>query len=417
MNRILSLDVLRGFAVLGILKMNLLGFGLPHADEYRSALEGTGPLITWWIDSLFADGRMRALFCMLFGAGLAITAARGADWWARRNLWLIVFGIVHAYLLLWHWEILFYYGIAGLLLYAFRDLRPRAILVIVLAWMLVSAAATGFRFVGAWETLRAGELATARQEQAVELSYEETQAIEDYEELVEQTYPTAEERDEEIAGRRGGYLENLLLSAEYVLPGHYVLVYGPETLAVLVTMLAGLGLFRAGVLTGERDERFYRRLLLFGYGLGLPLQAAVLYLVQADALDPLAGSWALYQMTHEPLRYLVALGHVGIISLLVKRGALRGLAATGKLALTNYLLQSVICAFIFYGFGLGLFARLDRVGLTLVWVLVCGFQVCASAAYLRYFQTGPAEWLWRALVSWRWPGFSPAPAALGAQGD
>lgn len=135
--RIQTLDILRGVALLGILLMNIWTFGLPTA-AFLQLIRGPHDTNYWFfilIDCLFA-GKMRALFSMLFGAGVILFLAKKQqpgqlnpiELFVRRQLWLMVFGVVNAYVLIWQWDILFHYGIVGILLFSFRRQSPRVLL-------------------------------------------------------------------------------------------------------------------------------------------------------------------------------------------------------------------------------------------------------------------------------------------------
>jgi uncharacterized protein len=138
--RISALDSVRGFALLGILLLNICSFGLPDAAYGNPAPAGgaTGwNLVIWWIMGVLADGKMRAIFSLTFGAGVYLlndrlsrkgAAADAADIHYRRMLWLMLFGMMHAYLV-WDGDILFFYAVLGLVLYPMRKLSPRALLI------------------------------------------------------------------------------------------------------------------------------------------------------------------------------------------------------------------------------------------------------------------------------------------------
>jgi uncharacterized protein len=178
-------------------------------------------------------------------------------------------------------------------------------------------------------------------------------------------------------------------------------------------LLIGMALFKLGVLTGARRRALYRALAAAGFGGGVLLIGLALW-------RSLATRWDLvdYVLVSQELRYwgnlLVALGWVAFVILLCRRGwRLAPVAAVGRLALTNYLLQSVICTTIFYGHGLGLFGLVDRTGQLAVVLGVWAFQLLASSAWLGYFSLGPVEWVLRWLIYGRRPGFlrsSPAVA-------
>jgi uncharacterized protein len=139
--RIGIIDSLRGFAILGILLMNIPFFGLPDPATYNPLVlheVGTINEQVWYVISLVFDGTQRAIFSMLFGAGALLFISRvqkrssgmaPADYFVRRQLWLVVFGLVDGYLLLWSGDILFDYGIAGIILFVFREMTPKKLLV------------------------------------------------------------------------------------------------------------------------------------------------------------------------------------------------------------------------------------------------------------------------------------------------
>ena len=170
-------------------------------------------------------------------------------------------------------------------------------------------------------------------------------------------------------------------------------------------MLIGMALFKLGVLSAARSRAFYLRMGILGFGAGILLIALGLwrsFATRWDLLDFVLVS----QQLHYWGNLFVALGWVALVMLLCQRGwQLRSVAAVGRMALTNYLLQTVICTTIFYGHGLGLFGRVDRAGQLAIVVGIWAFQLLASSAWLRYFAVGPVEWLTRWLVFRRRPSF------------
>ncbi len=196
--RIGMLDATRGIAVLGILIMNITGFGLPRAYDDPTNWGGADGinLTTWRIASLFFEGTMRGMFTLLFGAGALLFlqrhAARNpgllpADLYFRRTMWLIVFGLVNAYLLLWPGDILYYYGVVGLLLFVFRNVAPRKLIVAAAVIMILQTAVTvtewyGYREVSsaaaaAQEARSSGKVLTEAQNQAIENFREDQRGV------------------------------------------------------------------------------------------------------------------------------------------------------------------------------------------------------------------------------------------------
>jgi len=180
-------------------------------------------------------------------------------------------------------------------------------------------------------------------------------------------------------------------------------------------MLIGMALFKLGVLSAARSRTFYRVLASVGFGTGMLLNALGLWRSVATKWDLL--DFALVsQQLHYWGNLLVALGWVGLVMLLCQHGWQLGfVAAVGRMALTNYLLQTLICTTIFYGHGLGLFGSVDRAGQFAIVLAVWAFELLASLAWLHYFAVGPVEWLLRWVVHGRRPSFlhsSPAPVRV-----
>ena len=149
--RIVLLDSLRGIAVLGILMMNIPGFAMPVAAYFNPTLSnfsGTN-FYAWYGVEWFLEGSQRAIFSMLFGAGMLLFVSRledrttglmPAEYFIRRQLWLLVFGLFNAYVLLWFWDILFHYAIFGIMLFAFRRLKPKHLLIAAAACLVLQTA-------------------------------------------------------------------------------------------------------------------------------------------------------------------------------------------------------------------------------------------------------------------------------------
>jgi uncharacterized protein len=141
-----------------------------------------------------------------------------------------------------------------------------------------------------------------------------------------------------------------------------------------------------------------------GYGIGLPLDLALAWLWKRSHFD-MVSMYAYMNAPADVVRFSVAAGHVALIMLVCKAGALpavrSALANVGRMALTNYVLTSVLCTLFFYGHGMGMFARLERYELLWVMVAVWAIIVAFSAAWLRYFRFGPLEWVWRSLTYWK----------------
>lgn len=398
-SRISSLDVLRGFALLGILLMNIQSFSMPIAAYFNPTAYGDfsgANAVTWLLVHVFVDQKFISLFSILFGASILLFTLKAEEKGAgvaalhyRRNLWLLVFGLAHAYLL-WYGDILYTYAIMAFLLYPFRNAGARrlfiaGVVVFGVATLIGLAAAATF---SSWPSAMV----------------EDARAHWD---------PTPEQLDAEVAAYEGGWLAQM---------AHRVgLAFFVET-EVLLTfyawktgglMLIGMALFKWGVLSAERTPRLYRRLALYGFGLGIPIiLAGVAVNVSAD--------WSLAMSLYSShFNYwgslFMALGYIGLVMLAVKANLFAAfqarLAAVGRTAFTNYLLQTLIGTTIFYGHGLGLFGSIDRVGQVLVCLGIWTLQLVLSPWWLRHFTFGPLEWLWRTLTYLRVQPLRLAPTA------
>ena len=385
--RIDSIDVLRGFALLGILVMNIQSFAMPQAAYFNPTaygdLEGAN-LWVWLAGRLFFDQKFMTLFSMLFGAGIVLMAgraeARGGGAGRvhyRRMGWLLVIGVLHAHLL-WYGDILFAYAVCGMVVYPLRHLSPGRLV----------ALGTTLLAVGSAFSVGAG----------MSLPYWPEEALSAFSD--EGWRPTPEVIEAELAVYRGGWLAQL--------PSRSADAFAFETVLLVIwgfwraggLMLIGMALFKGDVFSAGRSTRFYAGLIAAAVAVGLPLQAYGLSLDFARGW-PVWSFFLGMQFNYWP-SIAVSLGYVGLVMLVCRNAALHALtrpfAAVGQTALTNYLLQTILCTLVFYGHGLGWFGSVDRVGQVGVVAAVWAVQLIASPLWLRRFRFGPAEWAWRSLT-------------------
>jgi uncharacterized protein len=413
--RILALDALRGVAVLGILLMNIIGFGLPHAytDPSNAGGASGADLGAWIVTSLFFEGTMRGLFTLLFGAGGVLYTSRleragigvrSADLYFRRTMWLILFGLVNAYLLVWHGDILYAYGIAGLLLYVFRHLPPRRLLAFAIPLLCVQTVMGTLDYVDFHSLRSEAEQAMAQRATGVELGKEQRQAIEAFEERLAFEKPTADEQAEHVAAMRASYASALAANAgdAFFLQTDFFLMLG--LWECLGMMLLGMALLKSGALTAQWTVAAYLRMLVLGWAIGLTVNALEVAHQLRNGFEVQSVMTAWY-VTYDLGRIPLTLGHLAFVMLLLKGGALRRafqvLANVGQMALTNYLAQSVICLFVFTGAGFALFGQLDRHQLYFVVLAIWVLQLAWSPWWLARYRYGPMEWLWRSLTRWQ----------------
>jgi uncharacterized protein len=431
--RISTLDTLRGFALLGILLMNIVGFGLPFAAYFNPTIAGGiagWNLAAWAAQAILFDGKMRAMCSMLFGAGVLLLIARGekrgagiatADIYYRRTLWLLLFGVAHAYLLWWG-DILYPYALCALALFPFRVVRPKRLLIavgVLIALMTAGSVGQGFMLRDMRD--KAGQ-AVADAEAGKTLTDEQKKAKEDWEKYTKLMAPSREDVDKEIAAFRGGYVSNLKQRATLVAGWHGKPYYSPLFADMYTMMLLGMALFKLDVLTGARPRAFYVRLAAIGFLVGLPINSVSAYFAVRTDFDITA--YPIVFSAYHIGRLAMMLGYMSLIVLAVQSGLFRrlmgALAAVGQMAFSNYILQSVLCGFLFYGIGFGLHSRLERYQLFAAVAAVWAFNLVWSPVWLRYFHFGPLEWCWRSLTYWKrqpWrkaPAPEPVPQATGA---
>jgi uncharacterized protein len=412
--RAASVDTLRGVAVLGILLMNIVAFGLPDAadDDPTQGGGATGANLAFWlVNHVLFEGKMRALFSMLFGAGFLLLTTRvekrdptqAADIYYRRTLWLIALGLGHS-LFLWDGDILYTYGTAGLVLYPLRRLRPAVLLGagLVLLALIPAKAALYDREIQSQRTR--AEAAKAAEEQGKELTDEQEEAKDDWDETRKELKPSQREIERDIAAHQAGYGTIFSRRLKDLIGLHTSHQPGSELLDAAGMMLIGMALLKLGVLTLAWPREGYLALLVLGYGIGIPLNLYTANKIVAAEFDPI-NTYLVRHVFYDAGRLTVALGHLGLILLVCQAGWLPRLmwllGCVGRMALTNYLLQSVICTTIFYGYGWGLYNELSRSQLLYVVFGVWAFQLALSPVWLRYFRFGPVEWAWRSLTYWR----------------
>jgi uncharacterized protein len=432
--RLASVDVLRGFALLGILAMNIVGFGWPGA-AYGNPMRGGGfaglDRAVWFFNHLVFEAKMMTIFSMLFGAGMVLMGdralARGASLrgvYYRRVLWLLLIGAIHAYLI-WDGDILFLYAECGLIVYLFRNKTPKTLIIIgVTLMMLIVPLVLGF---GA--AIAGMKAVTARVDAQVargETPSRFDKRIRDLwtNNLQKEFKPDPEQKaknwTKEMEAYRGGYLGIVKHRAFEVLMGQTVGFLLGGMFFAGSRMLLGMGLMKLGVFSAERSKRFYTWMVALGYGIGIPLMVFdATQLIRHEFKSDYFLAGGVFYNAFGSL--VVALGHVGLLMLIVQSGAIawltQRLAAVGRMALSNYLTHSIVCTTLFYGYGFGLFGQVNRTGLAAIVLCIWIFQLWISPIWLQHFRFGPAEWLWRSLTYWRFqpmrrdqPALTPAAA-------
>jgi len=416
--RHLSIDAVRGMAVLGILLMNIVGMGLPafaYIDPTYAGGSTGADFWTWAVNNVVTDGKMRALFTMLFGASTVLIAERAegggglspAAMHYRRMVWLLAFGLIHAFFF-WFGDVLVPYAIAGLLIFPFRKLPPRVLLGIGAA-VLVALLLKNLFQAQALEALHAAATAPDAPASTVKAWRDASMLL----------APPPEAKAAEIAAFKGGFLDALQARAAIVIFLFYLQMLPtdliPETIG---QMFVGMALFRLGFFTLGWSTRAYAATIAFGYLICAPVTAWLASNIARSGFDPLVlHEQEVWQQTTRPF---IGLAHAAVLLLIVRAGAAQGvvrrLAAAGRMAFSNYIGTSVITSTLFCGYGFGLYGELSRAQLLWVVVGVWAFILLWSEPWLARFHYGPLEWAWRSLVQWKPQPMrkAPKPAAAAA---
>ena len=409
--RLESLDFIRGCALFGILIMNIVGMGLGPAYDNPTVMGGdTGiNLWTWFVVNVGFEGTQRGLFSILFGAGVILFTNRpdSTDAYFRRNLWLIAFGLVNAWVLLWGGDILYFYGLTALFLFAFRHLPGKKLLGLGVAAFALGAAWSGLE---TYNMLDLHQRAVAAQALPVAArNAEQKNAVEEWTEQSRGGPPP-----ERVAGlirdNQGGYLSALMVRAPRISEAQSWEAYR-YFFDVFGMMMIGMGLFKLGVLTLEAKTRIYLAMMAGGYVIGLPLNLYEANWLMSHGFSGLARHQA--DITYDLARLSQTIGHLGLLGLFLKSGMLpfvrRSMAAVGRMALTNYLTHSLVALIIFV--LLGYWGALERHQLYFIVFSVWAVQFVVSPIWLKHFHFGPVEWLWRYLTYGRRPPFRKAVSA------
>ena len=420
-DRIKTIDMIRGFALLGILLMNIPGFGInwEYFEAIRNGPHNTKDFYTEAAVDIFFAGTMRGLFSMLFGAGM-ILFIQGkkelpdgptiAEYYYRRLLWLVLFGIINAYVLLWDGDILFFYGLCGMLLFVFRKTNPKGLFVLGFLCLAIMTFKGQLRWNETRDKRKAYNEAVVFEKENKKLTDEQKQAKETWLTIEKNMKLDTAEANQHTRKMHKDYVSIFT----YFIPGNS----GGETWGMynwaiwdcLGMMLLGMALFGWGFFSNRLSTSTYAMWLLIGYGIGIPI--GVFMFNKSGIMWPITefGNFVdQYRVRpgalHDVRRVLLSFGHASLLMLVYRSRIvpwlMKALANVGQMAFTNYLMQSIICTWFFYGYGFGYYNKLKFHQIYYVVFAVWIFQIIFSAIWLRYFRFGPFEWLWRSLTYWK----------------
>lgn len=387
-SRIVSMDILRGIAVLGILVMNIQSFAMPsvaYSNPTTYERLSGNDLWVWLMSHVFADQKFMAIFSMLFGASIVMLSQkarkehmRSTDVQNRRFIFLAFFGLIHAYFF-WYGDVLFIYAICAFFMFMFRSKKSGTqvrVGIILLSVGSIISLVIGYT-TPLWEP---GE-------------YEATQ--------MDIWTPAASQISEEIDFYRGTFERQILYRAPQAFQMQTTVFLFETFWKVTGLMLIGMALYKRRVFKAKQSVKYYSKMIGYGLGIGLPLVIVGTMLDFNNDWDFRLSFFFFSQFNYWG-SILVALGYIGIVMIITKTSTrsfiAKRLADVGRMALSTYLMQSIICGLLFYGHGLGMFGDLDR-SAQLVFVLaIWVFNIAFASIWLTYFKYGPFEWLWRSLT-------------------
>ncbi len=392
-DRITVIDILRGFAIFGILVVNIHLFANPWNAARPSFDTSLGAGIVTSLTNLFFTNKFFSLFSFLFGLGIAIQMNRAEaknvrflPLYLRRLLLLALFGLAHG-VLIWIGDILLIYaGIGAVVVLLFRGRKPRGLLV----WGLIPLVLmTLFIWMGVLSTeLLPEEMTGVQAMTAQQAALVEEANAHDLVVYGSGTYA-------EITAERFGDFFALFGKAEvFIMP------------SVFIMFMIGLAVGKSGVLFDvDNNLDYFRRMLWWTLPLGMLFNVAALATgvdLSSSAANALDWSFGIFMTGLFIGAPLLSLAYMSGIVLLSRQDWamhwLRHLAPVGRMALTNYLMHSIICTLVFYGYGLGLYGQLGPVALIGIVIAIYVVQIPLSAWWLKRFRFGPFEWLWRSLT-------------------
>lgn len=385
--RSVLVDAIRGIAILGILMMNAIGFSMPFSAYTNPTAFGNFDglnAVSWGFTHLLFDRKFITLLSLLFGVGIAILAERyrlndkrASFLHFKRMAVLLIFGLIHAYGI-WAGDILFFYAICGALAYGLINARQPTLYKVATILIGISI---GMTVLGQW-----GLPYYSENEMAI---------------FTTSWAPPEHHLQLEIAAYTGSLSEQF---SQRISSAVLLQTYGLFGLMLWFgtgLMILGIALYRQGLFNGQINTTTLLTLGAIFLCVGLATSSAGITFNNHHQWDALKSTYQ-GSLFNQLGSLITALGYLLLIVGIYQKGMFisffEKMANVGRLALSNYLMQSIVFTFIFYGFGLGLFGQFQRWQLVLLVILAWLIQLYGSQMYLRYFKIGPFEYLWRKLV-------------------
>ncbi len=382
--RVWTIDVIRGVALLGILLLNIQSFSMPIAAYMNPEVFGIETRLDLWVSHVVhvvGSFKFMSMFSILFGVGIVLMSrhidplGRSTSRHYVRMIWLLVFGLIHAYVF-WHGDILVGYAMAGMVVYWLRNLSAKTLL-----WIGMGGYLAGVVIVTGLGSLNmlVGDMGPGWEWLSNEPSYESLQT--------------------EIAAMQGSWLDQMryrgLMSIFMQLNGPFFFIPVNGSLMVL-----GMALLKSGFIGGAWSSRSLGIIALACIPIGWGLSTFQLWIgeVTHASADVRVYLLSTINMIAAPITALGYIAAVQLICRAVGRGVTMPLERVGRMALSCYLGTTLICTTIFYGHGFGYFGTMSRSEQQLVTLGVWVMLIMFATIWLQFFRQGPMEWVWRRLV-------------------
>ena len=395
--RIATLDIIRGVAVMGIFGVNVIAFAMPMAAYFNPSAYGLkfgADLGLWVATFILIDGKMRGLFSLLFGASMLLVIQRAeasgrspAAVHYNRMVWLLILGCIHVYLI-WFGDILTLYALVGMIAFFFRGKGVRALILWGIGFLLLDFAIAG-----------SGAAYFFSAEAAAQAPHATAAAIAEWQESGGFfAVPAADALAQDLALHRGSWLGLVRhqFAHELLSPVFQFGFGGAETLGYMLFGMAGL---KSGFLKGAWEDRRYRRIFAWTFAVSIPAYACFAWANWHSGFDVPTFFLIFFVLTN-PFRLAMILGYASLIILVTRRRGwlTQRIAAAGRAAFTNYLGASLLATALFYGWGFGLYGYFSRHEAWLLAPIFWLVMLLWSKPWLDRFAYGPFEWLWRSLA-------------------
>ena len=386
--RIQSLDIIRGIAILGILIMNIQSFSMPGSAYSNPMafgdLNGINKCV-WILSHLFADMKFMNIFSILFGAGIILVTSKSeiktgksASLHYKRIFLLLVLGLFHAHLI-WYGDILVTYALCALILFPLRKIKPSIQLLLGLIIFTVHSIMYGFfgSSIGEWPADSLTEMAQSWAPNLERINFEIGM----------------------ITGTLSQQIQYNSAVATYLQTNFFLSLYGFWRVSGL--MLIGMALYKLGFFTSNKLNAYHYRLIYILFPLGFTL--IIIGIIKNFSAD---WNWEYSRFLGSQFNYwgslFLCIVYISIFMIIINSNILKSLkvrlAAVGRMALTNYISQSFICTLLFFGIGFGLFGQIDRWIQVIIVLLIWILQLTWSKPWLEKFRFGPLEWMWRSFT-------------------